>query len=196
MPKDGYNISNDELVMDEDIKPNQIGKDNFLHQFSSNYVPTTSKDRKPVLPFFLGFLGTLALFIGLCFVSAWFAFGFIASAGLFIFTIKNNNYNNKQEAEELTPTPLGTDTPIPDLVVENINEKNINPHNNNINRQDEKEAPIGNENIKDIKNEEKKFEQNMNENCKNQQDTKSNFATKTNLDLINTINKDSNKMEK
>ena len=123
MPNNSNDISNDELIMDDDIQPRKTNMDNIFQQFSSNYTP--KKDRKPVIPFFLGFLGSLALFVGLCFLSAWFAFGFIASAGLFIFTIKNNNYNTKQEAQELTPTPLGTDTQIPDLVVENLKEKNI-----------------------------------------------------------------------
>ena len=197
MPNDSNDISNDELVMDEDVWPDK-SRNNVSHPFSSNCITTPSKNRKPVMPLFIGFLCSLALFVGLCFVSAWFSFGFIISAGLFIFTVNNNNYNNAQEAYLFTPTPLEPDTIIPDLVIENTinNGKNINPRKNDINTQDNFETPTGNQNIKETTNREKKFKQDLDTNLKSQQDTKSNIATKTNLDLINAIHKDSNKIGK
>ena len=45
MPNDNNDISNDELVMDEDVQPQKNGVDNIFQQFSSNY--TQKKDRKP-----------------------------------------------------------------------------------------------------------------------------------------------------
>lgn len=198
MPNNSNDISNDELILDEDIQPHKASVNDIFQQFSSNYTP--KKDRKPVIPFFLGFLGSLALVIGLCFVSAWFAFGLIASAGLLIFTINNNNYNNKQEADEWAmqnhTNQLDTPTPTPDLVVENAINNQKNQNYNKMHTPENEEIPIGKQNTSETKDDEKTFMQNFNANFKNNQDTKSNIATETNLDLINKIQKDGNKMEK
>ena len=197
MPNNSNDISNDELVMDDDIQPRKTNMDNIFQQFSSNYTP--KKDRKPVIPFFLGFLGSLALFVGLCFVSAWFAFGLIASVGLFIMTINNNNYNNKQEAYEWErqshTNQLDTQTPTPDLVVENAmnNQQKQNYHKTNTPAHEE--IQIGKQNTKETKDDEKIFKQDFNANFQNNQDDKSNVKTKTNLDLINKIQKDGNTIE-
>ena len=198
MPNNSNDISNDELVMYDDIQPRKTNMDNIFQQFSSNY--TQKKDRKPVIPFFLGFLGSLALFIGLCFVSAWFAFGLIAPAVLFVFAINNNNHNNKQEAYEWEQqnhtNQLDTPTPTPDLVVENAINNQKTPIDNNINIPEKEETPIGKQNTSETKDDEKTFMQNFNANFKNNKDNKSNVETKTNLDAINKINKDRKIMEK
>lgn len=198
MPNNSNDISNDELVMDDDIQPRKTDMDNIFQPFSSNYTP--KKDRKPVIPFFLGFLGSLALFVGLCFLSAWFAFGLIVPMGLFIVSVNNNNINNKKEAEEWmqqnNTNQLDTPTQIPDLVVENIMNNQKNPNYNKVNTQEKEETPIGKQNTNETKEDEKTFMQNFNANFKNNQDTKSNIETKTNLDAINKINKDRKIMEK
>ena len=197
MPNDNNDISNDELVMDDDIQPRKTNMDNIFQQFSSNYTP--KKDRKPVIPFFLGFLGSLALFVGLCFLSAWFAFGLIVPMGLFIVSVNNNNINNKKEAEEWmqqnNTNQLDTPTPTPDLVVEKMNNQKT-PIDNNIKIPENEEIPISKQNTNETKEDEKTFMQNFNANVKNNQNTKSNVETKTNLDLINKIQKDGNLIEK
>lgn len=198
MPNNSNDISNDELVMDDDIQPRKTDMDNIFQPFSSNYTP--KKDRKPVIPFFLGFLGSLALFVGLCFLSAWFAFGLIVPMGLFIVSVNNNNINNKKEAEEWmqqnNTNQLDTPTQIPDLVVENIMNNQKTPIDHNIKIPEKEETPIGKQNTSETKEDEKTFMQNFNANFKNNQDTKSNVETKTNLDAINKINKDRKIMEK
>ena len=197
MPNDNNDISNDELVMDDDIQPRKTNMDNIFQQFSSNYTP--KKDRKPVIPFFLGFLGSLALFVGLCFLSAWFAFGLIVPMGLFIVSVNNNNINNKKEAEEWmqqnNTNQLDTPTPTPDLVVEKMNNQKT-PIDNNIKIPENEEIPISKQNTNETKEDEKTFMQNFNANVKNNQNTKSNVETKTNLDLINKIQKDGSSIEK
>ena len=198
MPNNSNDISNDELIMDDDIQPRKTNMDNIFQQFSSNH--TNKKDRKPVIPFFLGFLGSLALSVGLCFLSAWCAFCFIAPMMLFIFAISNNNHNNRKKAEEWmqqnNTNQLDTPTPTPDLVVENAINNQKTPIDNNIKIPEKEETPIGKQNTSETKEDEKTFMQNFNANFKNSQDTKSNVETKTNLDTINKINKDRKIMEK
>ena len=188
MPKDNNDIGNDDLVMDESIQPQKNGVDSIFQQ----YIP--KQDRKSVIPFVLGFFASLALVIGLCFVSAWFAFGLIVPVGLLMMAINNNTYNNKQEAKEWEYTP--TPTPTPDLVVEHTINNQKQPNYNKSNVPENKDMPMGNQNTKETKENEKIFKQDFNGNFKNNQDNKSNVETKTNLDLINKIQKDGNLIEK
>lgn len=195
MPKDN-DISNDELIMDEEIQPEKNNFDNNSQIFSSTYKP--NKKRRPVIPFLLGFLASMALFIGLCFVSGWFAFGLLASAGLFVYTIKNNDYNNLQKSTELQQhkhsNKLDIDSPVNDLVVENAINKSENLHLN-ANKIKKQQVAEGNklQKISDIKNSEKQsFTSNFNANTANKKDIKFNSSTKTNLDLINRNGKEQN----
>ena len=199
MPTNDNDINNDELIMDEEIQPKSTDNKNAL--FSQSYIPT--QDKKPVIPFLLGGLVSLALIIGLCFLSLWALTGLTVAMGLLAICIKNNDYNNLQEANELAmqkksqQSQLGT--PTQDLIVENgINngQNLLNSIMGNICNNKKKETNYEMPEEEKKNEEETNVDKTQNKMSDNKKDEKSNYATQTNLDLINKVNQEKDSLTK